>query len=443
MAGTRGLTLGSLTAVVVVLLAAAGDAAALIKPLSLDALIGRSERIFVARVIDLESRWESTRGSRSIFTKVTLNVESTLKGAGEAVTTLRIPGGRVGEIVQVVSTVPHFDVGERTLLFFDGSPARILGGSRGKYTMRGEEVPGLGVTLRDLARRIGGEGASTPVAIRVGPPYPIVISDISPGEAPANIGVELTITGANFGEQTGSGKVEFSVATGWKDTAEIVSWSDTRIVCKLPDFMSSSLVTVANNDLTSFGYPFVVTFAYEGVQWKGFHPVVRLEVNENATGYSGGAGAIRAAAARWSRAGDGRFSFKYAGPTTATEADPNGHNELFWGPVWFADAIAMASVWASGPTGGPLWIYESDIVFNEKLPWGNGSSDAYFDVMEVATHELGHTLGLLDLYGQIGGGDDDLKTMYGFGWKGKINGRTLHHDDIAGVMWLYGAPDGR
>ena len=49
------------------------------------------------------------------------------------------------------------------------------------------------------------------------------------------------------------------------------------------------------------------------------------------------------------------------------------------------------------------------------------------------THEFGHALGLLDLYG----GSDSEKTMYGYAYPGETKKRTLHSDDINGVQTIY------
>jgi hypothetical protein len=58
------------------------------------------------------------------------------------------------------------------------------------------------------------------------------------------------------------------------------------------------------------------------------------------------------------------------------------------------------------------------------------------DVANIATHELGHTLVLADLYG----GGDTEKTMYGYASAGETKKRTLHSDDIAGIRYLF--PEG-
>lgn len=51
----------------------------------------------------------------------------------------------------------------------------------------------------------------------------------------------------------------------------------------------------------------------------------------------------------------------------------------------------------------------------------------------IATHELGHSVGLDDLYD----GSCSEQTMYGYATEGETKKRTLEAGDIAGVQELY------
>ncbi|MFZ2472714.1 MAG: matrixin family metalloprotease [Methanothrix sp.] len=80
---------------------------------------------------------------------------------------------------------------------------------------------------------------------------------------------------------------------------------------------------------------------------------------------------------------------------------------------------------------------ESDIYFNGNLNWRVATSESTatnskFDIRTIATHEVGHTLGLADLYGS----GDTSKTMYGYN-----NGQVdwyLSNADKLGLRSLYG-----
>jgi hypothetical protein len=80
---------------------------------------------------------------------------------------------------------------------------------------------------------------------------------------------------------------------------------------------------------------------------------------------------------------------------------------------------------------------ESDIYFNGNMKWRAAPSEStatnsIFDIRTIATHEVGHTLGLADLYGSA----DKSKTMYGYN-----NGQVdwyLGNADQLGLWKLYG-----
>ena len=57
------------------------------------------------------------------------------------------------------------------------------------------------------------------------------------------------------------------------------------------------------------------------------------------------------------------------------------------------------------------------------------------DLQNIATHEIGHGLGLEDLYNVV----CDQETMYGYSSKGEIKKRTLEQGDITGLQIMYGS----
>ncbi|MBE5939650.1 MAG: hypothetical protein E7266_04550 [Lachnospiraceae bacterium] len=78
-----------------------------------------------------------------------------------------------------------------------------------------------------------------------------------------------------------------------------------------------------------------------------------------------------------------------------------------------ATAIALNSRF----TYNSGYIFFSDIMFNSNYSFGNGMSMQYYDYQGILTHELGHTLGLDDLYENSIELDvdtvNDLPVMYG------------------------------
>jgi len=55
------------------------------------------------------------------------------------------------------------------------------------------------------------------------------------------------------------------------------------------------------------------------------------------------------------------------------------------------------------------------------------------DLLNIAIHELGHSLGLSDFYNS----ECSLETMYGYASNGETNKRTLAVGDVVGISGLY------
>ena len=121
---------------------------------------------------------------------------------------------------------------------------------------------------------------------------------------------------------------------------------------------------------------------------------------------------------------------------------PDGKNEVLFGTFTDSRTVAVTIVW--GVFGGPPFnrrLVEWDMVFNDPdYNWGNagrtnetGLGDInVMDFLNVATHEIGHAVGL--------GHPSDAcieETMYRFTQNGETKRRTLHAGDIAGIQALY------
>lgn len=119
---------------------------------------------------------------------------------------------------------------------------------------------------------------------------------------------------------------------------------------------------------------------------------------------------------------------------------PDGRNELSFGDYPQEGVIAVTIVWGyfSGPPGLRK-IIEFDILFDTDFDWGDagstnetelGDTDV-MDIENIATHELGHGLGLADIY------NCPEVTMYGYSENGETKKRTLDGPDITGIQELY------
>jgi len=128
--------------------------------------------------------------------------------------------------------------------------------------------------------------------------------------------------------------------------------------------------------------------------------------------------------------------------TWDTEA-PDYKNELVFGDYHEEGVIAVCIVWGyfRGPPSTRR-IVEFDIMFNTDYTWGYaGVTDEdnpydldIMDLQNIATHELGHSVGLGDLYDDVA----SEETMYGLSEYGETKKRTLYLGDIAGIQKLYG-----
>ena len=126
------------------------------------------------------------------------------------------------------------------------------------------------------------------------------------------------------------------------------------------------------------------------------------------------------------------FNNIYAVDNTATYGVQNYKNAIVFGDYSDSRVIAVTSVWY---TILGKRIVEFDMMFNTDFVWGNATIDnTKMDLQNIATHELGHSVGLADLYTA----KCSAVTMFGYSTEGEIIKRTLEPADIAGIKRLYG-----
>ena len=113
----------------------------------------------------------------------------------------------------------------------------------------------------------------------------------------------------------------------------------------------------------------------------------------------------------------------------------DGLNEISFGPYSDSNVIAVTRVWGifSGPN---KYLDQFDMLFNTAYAWGDVAATgntSLMDYMNIATHELGHAVGLGDLYNNC-----LQETMYGYSGYGETKKRDLNAGDILGFQKLYG-----
>jgi len=118
----------------------------------------------------------------------------------------------------------------------------------------------------------------------------------------------------------------------------------------------------------------------------------------------------------------------------ADTVSPDDKNEVYFADVSYDGAIAVAIIW--GYFGGPppfRELVEWDMIFDDvDFNWGIEDPDK-MDFENIATHELGHAVGLGDLYKD----ECSEQTMYGYSTEGETKKRTLESGDITGIQALY------
>jgi Matrixin len=179
------------------------------------------------------------------------------------------------------------------------------------------------------------------------------------------------------------------------------------------------------NQWASNAFAFAVPFAYSGAMLAA--PASAYRIDANSVHTSDGAAAVQAAAATWSAACP--LTFTYEGTCATTAFAQDGHNDVFWTPSLPGGVPAQTRLYYNDDQ---TQIVEWDMALNDAYDWGDGSGGTY-DVRSTVLHELGHALGLADLYGS-----DQAKVMFGVPLAAGSVKRSLSADDVAGAQWIYG-----
>jgi hypothetical protein len=107
-------------------------------------------------------------------------------------------------------------------------------------------------------------------------------------------------------------------------------------------------------------------------------------------------------------------------------------NTMSWGTIDGPGGIVAAcNYWYYV---GTKRLIEFDIVFDAAEAWSTNGAPGTFDIRNIATHELGHTLVLQDLRSP----KDGALTMHAYTWLGDTGKRTLGSGDMLGVQAIYG-----
>jgi hypothetical protein len=428
------------------------NATALVIEKNLNEMTTEADIIVTGKVVNKESYWENGK----IFTDVTISVGQKIKGRPENEIIVQVQGGVVGDIYSQVSDVPLFEDKEEVLLFLEGN--QVLGWDQGKYTIKNDKIKENDESVTGFIDNIkkniqaSAKNENKKIELGIAAGYAIAskaphITNVTPNSGPAKASelgsttaavksTQVTITGSKFGSL--EGRVKFWRVGTISYDASIVSWTDTKIVAKVPGRISSyfkpdstgNIRIIKNDGTPSNNYgSFRVTYSYNGARWPGSN--VTYKINANTPDTSGELAAVQAAANTWNNA-EANFGLIYGGLSEKTSVSKDGENSIIWVNYDTGSIATTTTYWNKIDINK---IIETDIEFNDFIQdWGTDGSLTRMDVQTIATHELGHFLGFADVYGSA----DKVKIMNGYGIEGNLK-RKLTKDDISGIRGIYGS----
>lgn len=179
-------------------------------------------------------------------------------------------------------------------------------------------------------------------------------------------------------------------------------------------------------------------FLAKGAKWKNVEPWIVNSLNSRGLDGASVFNIVANGIAKWESAAGADILGQGTLTSDALLADtvsPDNQNEVYFANVSAQNAIAVTIVW--GIFSGPIFqreLVEWDQVYDDvDYDWSLAGEANKMDFDNIATHELGHSVGMADIYesncGEV--------TMYGYAAYGETKKQTLEPTDIIGVSALY------
>jgi hypothetical protein len=185
-------------------------------------------------------------------------------------------------------------------------------------------------------------------------------------------------------------------------------------------------------------------YALLGYRWNTKDPQLKWVLKNDAymIGEGLGASSVQSAIAAAANTWDDATNQNLFADSNMVILDPNAVAEKYnkintvsWRSFGASKCLAYATTFYSSSkmVGGYKTALDSDLVFNTDYQWRIDRPDIGFDVQTTALHEMGHTLGLADLYGKTQFKYDTRQVMHYY----TTEKRALGNGDLTGIWNLY------
>ncbi|WP_299434700.1 matrixin family metalloprotease [uncultured Aquimarina sp.] len=450
----------------------AQECSALMKPISLKERIAEASIIIEGVIVSSEAHWDTKR--RNIYTVHTIETYKSFKGSTGNTLKVVTLGGQVDGAIQITSSAPNLSKGTTGIFLMkdfnkemnvEGRLYQLVAAAQGvvKYSKYTDEASDLFNKYPSIENELYGRiQLSTnraftnlknrPVAQSksFAKAAPIVYS-FSPLTATAGTQTVLTITGNNFGTDTGS--VGFSNANDGASSyttaldSQVISWSNTEIQVEIPYLAGTGSIVVTNTDNESQTTTVPLTISYShlnGSTGTNEYPNVLQDDNGNGgftfvyhTDFdtSSAKTYFEDAFELWNC--ESSINFVFDGTTTTDESVEDGVNIVRFdnGSELASGVLGQVTTRYLGScvSTGKAIVNEIDITWDDSTNWyyGNGDpSSSQYDFKTVALHELGHAHQLGHVI------DTDLVMHYSLG--AGENKYNLASNDIAAAQYVMG-----
>ena len=179
------------------------------------------------------------------------------------------------------------------------------------------------------------------------------------------------------------------------------------------------------------------TFLAKGAKWKNLEPWVVNPANTQGLNNSFVSGNLALDIQKWEDksltniVGDGSSTND---ALVADTSSPDNLNEVYFGSIADSGVIAVTIVWGIfyGPPSGRELVEWDQVYDQVDFAWSAAGEAGKMDFENIATHELGHSVGM--------GHPDNTcteETMYAYADYGETKKRDLNTGDTAGINSLY------